>query len=79
MKPKLLLRIASVLIPLHALGHIYGFSGWKETTDPVKQEVISQMFGHSFEFKGSVRSLGEYYDEYGWFATIALLTIAVLL
>jgi hypothetical protein len=62
MKPKLLLRISSGLLLFHVLGHTMGHSGWKKTTDPVKQEVIDQMNGHQFLFMGMNRSLGDYYE-----------------
>jgi len=60
-------------------GHTIGHSSWKATSDPVKQEVINQMVGHQFPFMGATRSLGEFYDGYGWFAAIALLASGVLL
>jgi hypothetical protein len=79
MSPKALLRFASIVILLHMAGHTIGHSSWKATSDPVKQEVINQMFGHQFAFMGATRSMGEFYDGYGWFAAIALLATGVLL
>src|ERR1700722_20188533 len=79
MKPKLLLRIAAILMLLHNVGHTMGFSGGKQSPDPVKQEVIKQMTGHSFPFMGAVHSLGDYYEGFGYAATLALLLIAAIL
>ncbi|MGZ3840003.1 MAG: LIC_13387 family protein [Flavisolibacter sp.] len=79
MKPKLLLRIAAVLILFHAIGHTIGHSGWKKDTDPVKKEVIRQMTGHEFSFMGKIRSLGDYYEGFGYACSIALLLITVIL
>jgi len=79
MNAKLLLRIASAAMIFHLLGHTMGQSGWKQTTDPIKQEVINQMTGHQFPFMGSVRSMANYYDGYGWACSIALIFFAVIL
>jgi len=79
MKPKLLLRIAAILIFVHAVLHTIGFSGWKDATDPVQKGVIDQMTGHKFPFMGAVHSLGDYYQGFGYGCSIALLLIAVVL
>src|ERR1700745_3219202 len=77
MKPKLLLRIAAVLMFIHCVLHTIGFSGWK--TDPTRQEVIKAMTGQKLPFMGANRSMGEFYDGFGYASTISLLLIAVLL
>ena len=77
MKPKILLRIASILIFIHAVLHTIGFSGWK--TDPARQAVIQAMTGQKLPFMGTSRSMGQYYDGFGYATTIALLLIAVSL
>jgi len=79
MTPKLLLRIAAVLIFVHATLHTIGFTTWKTAPDPVEQEVVHQMTGHQFPFMGAIHSLGDYYDGFGYASSIALLLIAVLL
>jgi len=79
MKPKPLLRIAAILIFIHSVLHTLGFSGWKSAPDPVEQQVISQMTGHSFPFMGATHSLADYYDGFGYSCSIALFLIAVLL
>ena len=79
MKPKVLLRIASILILFHDIGHTIGHSGWRHSPDPAKQEVINQMTGSKFPFMGAVHSMGDYYEGYGYAASLALLLIAVLL
>jgi ABC-type multidrug transport system permease subunit len=78
MKPKLLLRIASILIFIHSALHTLGFSGWKKAPDHAEQQVISQMTGHSFPFMGATHSLADYYDGFGYGCSIALFLIAVL-
>jgi len=79
MKPKLLLRIAAVLILIHAILHTSGFSQWKQDPDPAKQEVIKQMTGQKFPFMGTSRNMGNYYDGFGYAGSIALFLIALLL
>lgn len=79
MKPKLLLRIASVVMFAHDVGHTFGHLSWKATPDPAKRAVIRQMTENRFPFMGAVRSLGDYYDGYGFAASLALLLIAAIL
>lgn len=79
MKPKFLLRTASVVMLLHDFGHTFGALTWKQSDDPAKQEVIKQMTEPKFPFMGTVRSMGEYYDGYGFTCSLALLFIAILL
>jgi hypothetical protein len=77
--PKLLLRIASIVMFAHDVGHTFGHLSWKETTDPAKREVVRQMTVNKFPFMGAVKSLGDYYDGYGFAASLALLLIASVL
>jgi hypothetical protein len=79
MKPKLLLRIASIVMFAHDVGHTFGHLSWKETPDPAKREVVRQMTENRFPFMGAVKSLGNYYDGYGFAASLALLLIAAIL
>ncbi len=78
MNPKILLRIAAILMLLHAIGHTYGSLNWKKATDPAKQAVIESMM-HKFPFMGVERSVAEYYDGYGFACTLALLLITAIL
>jgi hypothetical protein len=64
MKAKLLLRIASVLILIHLLGHALGHSGWDKPEDPRMQEVVDAMEGYKSEFMGATHSMGDYYNGY---------------
>jgi hypothetical protein len=79
MKPKLLLRIAAILIFVHGVLHTIGFTSWKDAADPVQKEVVQQMTGHKFPFMGAVHSLGDYYEGFGYGCSIALILISVLL
>jgi hypothetical protein len=79
MTPKLLLRIAAILILIHGALHTIGFNQWKKDPDPAKNEVIKQMTGQRFPFMGTSRNMGEYYDGFGYACSIALILIAFLL
>jgi hypothetical protein len=79
MNPKLLLRIAAILIFVHCVLHTIGFTSWKQPTDPLEKQIVEQMTGHKFPFMGATHSLGDYYDGFGYASSIALLLIAVTL
>lgn len=79
MKPKILLRIAAILIFIHSVLHTYGFNTWKEAPDPVYKTVVDGMTGHTFPFMGAVRSLGNFYEGFGYACSIALFMIAIVL
>lgn len=79
MKPKLLLRIAAILMLIHGVLHTTGFRQWRQDPDPAKHEMIKLMTGQRFPFMGTSRNMGEYYDGFGYCGSIALFLIAVLL
>jgi len=79
MTSRLLFRIASVIMFLHALGHTMGALGWKKTTDATKQSVIDQMQNHNFPFMGANHSLADAMDGYGFIGIFDLALVAFLL
>jgi len=79
MKPKILLRVASIVMILHDVGHMIGSLTWKQTAELEKQQVIEQMTEHRFPFMGAMRSMGDYYDGYGYASALAILLISVIL
>ena len=79
MKPKLLLRIAAIVMFLHDVGHTLGQLTWKETPDPAKLAVIKQMTENKFLFMGKMRSMGEYFDGFGYASTLGLFLLAAIL
>ncbi|HEY2580610.1 MAG TPA: hypothetical protein VGI43_02315, partial [Mucilaginibacter sp.] len=64
MKPKILLRIASIIILIHGIGHTLGNAGWKGTEDPIAKGVVKEMTVHQFPFMGASHSIGDYYEGY---------------
>ena len=79
MKPKILLRTASIVMILHDIGHMGGTLTWKQAAEPEKQQVIQQMTEHKFPFMGAMRSMGDYYDGYGFASALAILLISAIL
>jgi hypothetical protein len=79
MKPKILLRIAAILIFIHSVLHTFGFGTWKQAPDPVYKAIVDGMTGHKFPFMGTVHSLGDFYDGFGYASSIALFLIAIVL
>jgi len=77
--PKILLRIAAALMFIHGLGHTIGHSGWKNSTNPAQEGVIRHMTGPKFPFMGVTRSMGEYFDGYGYGCSIGMLLFVLAL
>ena len=79
MKPKLLLRIASVLMLLHAAGHTMGSLTWKDNPDPAVAKVVEGMISQHFVFMGREASIAMFYSGYGVTIIFVLLLITALL
>lgn len=79
MKPKILLRIAAILMFIHCILHTIGFSGWKTDPDPARRTVIEAMNGPRLPFMGTNRNMADYYDGFGYATSVALVLIAVSL
>jgi hypothetical protein len=79
MTTKILLRIASMLMLTHLIGHSIGQNGWKRNDDPVMRQVAQWMTGPRFPFMGVTRSMGDYFDGYGYIASVTMVIFVVLL
>ena len=79
MKPKMLLRIASVIMFLHLAGHMVGASTWKNNPDANVREVIKGMTEHAFVFMGASQTLAGHHEGYGFAGALALLFFAIVL
>src|SRR5690349_25108915 len=64
---------------LHDVGHTMAVLTWKEDDNPKKMEVIHQMTDNKFPFMGTSRSMGEYFEGFGFMGTLSLLLIALIL
>ncbi len=79
MKPKILLRIASAIIVLHAVGHLFGMASWTGAETDEQKMVVHAMTDHRFPFMGAVHSFGDSFNGFGYIAEISLLLAAYLL
>ncbi|MFB9842616.1 LIC_13387 family protein [Mucilaginibacter ginsenosidivorans] len=79
MKPKILLRIASIIMLLHTLGHTMGALTWKDAPNAAVKQVIDGMLGNRFDFMGWSVSMGDFFAGYGYGMIGVLLLISILL
>jgi hypothetical protein len=79
MKPKILLRVAAIIMLLHTTGHTMGTLGWKKGPNATIQTVIDNMQKNDFIFMGRTVSLGKFYSGYGFVLIGVLLLIGILL
>ena len=78
-RTKILLRTAATLMLLHLVGHTIGHSGWKTSSDPKQMEIIRLMTGPKFPFMGVNRSMGEYFNGYGYGVSIGMIAFILML
>ncbi len=79
MKPKLLLRIASIIMLLHTLGHTMGALTWDQAPNKPIANVLQGMKSDHFDFFGRQVSLAMFYQGYGYGMIGVLLLIVVVL
>lgn len=80
MKPKLLLRIAAVIMLLHAVGHTLGVATWQKPDGDIPAKVVQIMQAEKFGFMGSDgATMAGFYSGFGYCCTAFLVFIAVLL
>ncbi|HTI60796.1 LIC_13387 family protein [Mucilaginibacter sp.] len=79
MRPKILLRIASVIMLLHMLGHTMGALTWKDAPNAAVKQVIDGMLGNRFDFMGRSVSIGDFFAGYGYGMIGVLLLVSILL
>jgi hypothetical protein len=79
MKPKLLLRIASVIMLLHTVGHTFGALGWKNAPNAAVASVIAGMEREHFNFMGRSSTIAGFYEGYGVINIFVLLLLSILL
>lgn len=79
MKASVLLRIASVVMLLHTLGHTMGAFTWNDAPDAAIKQVIDGMERNHFDFMGRPASLANFYAGYGYTMIGVLLLISLVL
>lgn len=79
MKPKLLLRIASILMLLHTIGHTMGALTWTEAPNAAVARVVKGMETVHFAFMGRQVTLAMFFNGYGFINIGVLLMISAML
>jgi hypothetical protein len=79
MKPAIFLKISSILLVLHAVGHTIGMASWNKGSTSEQQFVIRVMTDRHFPFMGATRSFADSFNGFGNIATVSLLLMAAML
>ena len=79
MKPKILLRIASILMLLHTAGHTMGALTWSDAPNAAVAQVVKGMETVHFVFMGRQVTLGLFFNGYGFINIGVLLMITAML
>ena len=79
MKPKILLRIAGILMLLHTAGHTVGALTWKDAPNARVAAVVTGMQQEHFRFMGRSLTIASFYEGYGFTMIGVLLLLSVLL
>jgi hypothetical protein len=77
--PKLLLRIAAIILLLHTLGHTIGFANWQKPNGTVPAEVINIMTDTHFSVQGKDTTMANSFSGFGYTVSIFLLSIICIL
>ena len=79
MKPKILLRIASILMLLHTAGHTMGALTWSDAPNAAVAQVVKGMETVHFALMGRQVTLGLFFSGYGFINIGVLLMITAML
>lgn len=79
MKPKLLIRTASVLLLIFLCSHTFGHLTRKNITDTKGLEVLRSMEAHQFNFMGAIQTYDGHMEGYGLDFSLILAALCVLL
>ena len=78
MKPSVLLKVASALTFLHALGHTIGCVFGKPKHGAEEIAVLDMMKSHTFDVMGSMKSYWDFFFGYGLDASVTMLVTAIV-
>ncbi|RHX81133.1 LIC_13387 family protein [Leptospira yasudae] len=79
MKPKLLIRIAAIMMLIFAIGHSIGHFTRYNTTDPQAVTVISTMQQTKIPMEGVTKSYDQFYSGMSLNLSIVLISLTILL
>src|SRR5258707_13078818 len=77
--PKLLTRIASGIMLLHAIGHTMGIVTWQDPAGKIPADVVRKMQETHFLFGDQDATMVRFFSGHGYAGTILLLLIVTLL
>ncbi len=78
MKPKILLRIAALLVLLIVIGQAIGHFNGKAILNPVDKKLIGQMNQQQFNVHGSLRRWGDFYEGFSLDVSLVLIVFTVV-
>ena len=79
MKSKNLLRIAAVVLFLHAIGHSMGTFAWQTSISSIPSEVVAKMHQDHFNFMGKESTMASLFTGNGIGGLISLLLMSAIL
>jgi hypothetical protein len=79
MKPKVFLRIAAIVLILHAIGHSMGALTWQKPDSGIPTEVVQKMQEVHFDFMGKENTMAAMFTGNGTAGIILLLLMSVIL
>lgn len=79
MGSKLILRLASGLMFLHAIGHTLGALTWDKAPNAGIEKVVRDMKDNTFQFMGRTSSLATFYIGYGIIMIFVFIWISFFL
>jgi hypothetical protein len=79
MNSKLCVRLASILMFLHTIGHTFGALSWKNAPNNTIRQVIIAMQANHFNFMGRSATLANFYEGYGIMMIFVLLLVSIIL
>jgi hypothetical protein len=76
---RLLLRIASIIMLLHAVGHTLSIISWQKQNGKIPFGVVKIMQDIHFSFQGKDATMAAFFSGHGYAGTILLLLITSIL
>ena len=76
---KLLLRIAAMIMLLHAIGHTLAIVTWQNSNSKIPADVIQKMQKTHFLFQGKDATMASFFSVHGYAGAILLLLIVSVL
>lgn len=76
---KLLLRIAAIIMLLHAIGHTLAIVTWRKPNGKIPFDIVQKMQDTHFSFQGKDSTMASFFSGHGYAGAIFLLLIVSIL